>query len=45
MTDMPPNDIEEDIAEHAQTITNAKLEDLTRSSTEGEIDNNREADD
>ena len=45
MVDMLPDDIEEHIAGHAQTLTNEELEDLTRSSMENEDDENQETDD
>ena len=44
MADMVPDNIEEHITGHAQALTNKELEDLTRSSTEDEDDENREVD-
>ena len=40
MADMLPDNIEEHIAEHAQTLTNEELDDLARSSTEDDDDEN-----
>ena len=44
MEDLLPDEIEEHIAEHGQTLTNEELEDLTRASSDEEDDIHREED-